>query len=236
MNPQSKPCSNCKQNFTIESDDFAFYEKIKVPPPTFCPECRMKRRMIWRNVRSLYRRECGLCKKVLISMYKDDGVDVYCNECYFSDKWDAYSYGRDIDYSIPILSQLKDLFNKVPRIYAYKLGTNINSDYVNFSKDNKNAYLSYSVISCEDVAYSESIDNSKNSLDSYAVNKLDGCYWNIDSEGNYNTHFSVKSQICIDSYFLYDCVNCQNCCMSSNLRNAQYYFKNHKLNKEEYNK
>ncbi len=30
-----KTCQNCKQNFTIESEDFVFYEKIDVPPPTF---------------------------------------------------------------------------------------------------------------------------------------------------------------------------------------------------------
>ena len=36
MNPETKNCQNCKKDFTIESEDFAFYEKIKVPPPTWC--------------------------------------------------------------------------------------------------------------------------------------------------------------------------------------------------------
>ncbi|KKQ23775.1 MAG: hypothetical protein A3G45_02270 [Candidatus Staskawiczbacteria bacterium RIFCSPLOWO2_12_FULL_37_15] len=35
-----KNCQNCKKDFTIEPDDFAFYEKIKVPPPVNCPRCR----------------------------------------------------------------------------------------------------------------------------------------------------------------------------------------------------
>jgi len=43
---ETKNCQNCKKDFTIEQDDFSFYEKIKVPPPTFCPECRYKRRII----------------------------------------------------------------------------------------------------------------------------------------------------------------------------------------------
>jgi hypothetical protein len=38
--PQNVICQNCKKDFTIELDDFRFYEKIKVPPPTFCPEYR----------------------------------------------------------------------------------------------------------------------------------------------------------------------------------------------------
>ena len=29
MNPETKNCQNCKKDFTIESEDFAFYEKLK---------------------------------------------------------------------------------------------------------------------------------------------------------------------------------------------------------------
>ena len=55
---ENKICQNCKKYFVIESEDFNFYEKIKVPAPTFCPECRMQRRMAWRNERTLYKRKC----------------------------------------------------------------------------------------------------------------------------------------------------------------------------------
>ncbi len=233
---ENKICQNCKGDFTIDPEDFVFYDKIKVPAPTFCPECRMVRRMIWRNVRSLFRRNCGSCGQVIISMYKDDGVPVCCTDCYFGEKYDFLSYAKDYDFSKLFFSQLKELFNTVPRYFAYKSGTLVNSDYTNFTVDNKNSYLSYSIVGCEDILYSEVIDKSKNSMDCYAVVKVDGCYGNIDCDGNYNTHYAVKSQSCIDSYFLYDCANCQNCCLSSNLRNQQYYFNNQKLSKEEYKK
>ena len=35
---ETKTCQNCKNDFIIEPDDFSFYEKMKVPAPTFCPE------------------------------------------------------------------------------------------------------------------------------------------------------------------------------------------------------
>ena len=54
MEQEIKVCQNCKKDFTIEPDDFAFYEKIKVPAPTFCPECRLQRRLAFRNERALY--------------------------------------------------------------------------------------------------------------------------------------------------------------------------------------
>ncbi|PIR68730.1 hypothetical protein COU48_02340, partial [Candidatus Nomurabacteria bacterium CG10_big_fil_rev_8_21_14_0_10_03_31_7] len=69
MQSETKNCQNCKKNFTIEKEDFNFYEKMKVPPPTFCPECRSQRRMTSRNERVLYKAVCDLCKKNIISMY-----------------------------------------------------------------------------------------------------------------------------------------------------------------------
>ena len=136
MKNEIRNCQNCKKDFVIKSDDFLFYEKIKVPPPTFCPECRMIRRMIWRNMRALYKRECGLCKKSLISMYSDN-VPVYCNECWYGDKWDSFSYGKEYDFSKPFFIQLKELFQIVPRLYRFAYRNLINSDFINFARDDK---------------------------------------------------------------------------------------------------
>ena len=235
MKNETKNCQNCKKDFVIEQEDFNFYEKIKVPPPTFCPECRMIRKMIWRNTRSLYKRSCGLCEKSLISMYSDkDEAPVYCSECWNGGHWDQLKNSKDYNFSKSFFEQLRKLFKMNPRFYAYKLGNLINSEFTNFSKDNKNTYLAYSVTDSENVIYSEIIDYSNNSLDCYAVNKVDGCYYNVDCESNYNTHYAIESNNCIDSYFIYNCINCNNCFLSSNLRNQQYYFNNKKLSKEEY--
>lgn len=46
MNIETRICQNCQQNFTIEPEDFEFYAKIKVPAPTWCPECRQKKKMV----------------------------------------------------------------------------------------------------------------------------------------------------------------------------------------------
>lgn len=92
MNSETRNCQNCKNDFTIESDDFLFYKKIKVPPPTFCPECRMKRRMIWRNERILYRINCDLCGKNTLTTFNSP-YKIYCHSCWWSDKWSPKDYG-----------------------------------------------------------------------------------------------------------------------------------------------
>ena len=42
MKVETKICQNCKKDFIIEPEDFNFYEKIKVPLPTFCADCAIR--------------------------------------------------------------------------------------------------------------------------------------------------------------------------------------------------
>ncbi|MEK7482324.1 MAG: hypothetical protein AAB620_00835, partial [Patescibacteria group bacterium] len=116
MPNETKICQNCKQDFIIEPADFDFYNKIKVPPPTFCPECRMQRRFIFRNERVLYKRECDLCDRAVISIYPlKTEFPVYCLSCWWSDKWDASAYFKKIDFTRPLLEQMIELRKIVPR-------------------------------------------------------------------------------------------------------------------------
>src|SRR3989344_9506785 len=99
MKPEIKNCQNCRGDFVIESDDFNFYEKIKVPPPTWCPECRMKRRMVFRNERKLFRQKNALTGGKLLSLYPpESGYTIYDDKDWWSqDKWDPLSFGMDFD-------------------------------------------------------------------------------------------------------------------------------------------
>src|SRR3989339_1862788 len=189
MKPETKSCQNCKNNFTVESEDFLFYEKIKVPPPTFCPECRFKRRLMWRNNRSLYSRVCGLCSKKLVSYMKDDGVPVYCLSCYPSDNWDQFAHAQEVDFSKSFFEQFKELLQKQPRVAQMVYGSVVNCDYSNSVVDGKNLYLTFSSMSSENIFYSENVDKSKDCFDCLSVQELSQCSWNVNSEKNYNSHY-----------------------------------------------
>jgi hypothetical protein len=159
-----------------------------------------------------------------------------CNECWNGDDWDQYENGKDIDWNKSLFSQIYELFRLQPRVFRYGVGNNINSDYANSVVNSKDVYLSFSVLDSENVMFSENADVCKNLADSLYVSKMDKCYWNVDCTENYNCHFMLESQKNIDSWFLYDCSNCQNCCMSSNLRNKSFVFRNRQLSKDQYNK
>ncbi|KKT18758.1 MAG: hypothetical protein UW07_C0002G0016 [Candidatus Nomurabacteria bacterium GW2011_GWF2_43_8] len=236
MDQETRTCQNCKKDFTIEIEDFNFYEKIKVPPPTFCSECRLIRRLCWRNERSLYKRTCNLCHKRIISMYdKDVSFPVYCPECWKSDAWDPLQYGQDYDFTKPFFEQWRELFLKVPRQSAWHTGNCIDCEYANFIQDVKNVYLAYSVIwKSEDVYYSSNTDISKNIIDSYNVAQSELIYEGIGSSKNYNCQYCYWSSNCVDSSFLLDCINCQHCFGCVNLRSKNYCIWNKQYSPEEY--
>ena len=100
MEQEIKKCQNCKKEFTIEPEDFNFYEKIKVPPPTFCPECRLQQRMIFRNERTLYKRKCDAPGHFedIISLFPGElNQKVYDHNYWWSDGWDAM-----FSFSLPL--------------------------------------------------------------------------------------------------------------------------------------
>jgi len=233
MKSENKICQNCHNDFTIEPDDFTFYEKIKVPPPTFCPECRLQRRFIWRNEATLYKRKCDLCDKNIItnnSLFNK--FPIYCNSCWYGDKWDAIIYGKDCDFSKPLFIRWKELMDITPSINLWGL-TNINSDYSIYTGYSKNIYLSNATNS-EDIAYSRLVDRSKNIVDSYYVLNSEFCYENFTTRKIYNSSFLNNCNDCIDSHFLFDCKNCSNCFMCFNLRNKNFHIRNIKYSREEY--
>src|SRR3989339_1946330 len=83
----SATCQNCKQNFTIEPEDFSFYEKIKVPPPTWSPPCRFQRRAIFRNERKLFRNKDAVTGKPILSLYPiESGFPIYEDTYWAGDK------------------------------------------------------------------------------------------------------------------------------------------------------
>lgn len=236
MPPETKTCQNCKSSFTIEPDDFNFYEKIKVTPPTWCPECRQRRRYAWRNERTLYHRTCDLCGKKIISMYSSNKpFKVYCTECWWSDKWDPKEYGRDFDFSKNFFDQWRELQLIVPRISLLNKN-NVNSEYTHHSSNNKNCYFSFSIFEAEDILYStNAFFSCKDCVDCYHIE--DGnqfLYECVDAYKSYRCSNSFVIRDCNECLYCYDCRGCTNCFLSSNLRNKSYCIENQPYTKGEY--
>ncbi len=236
MQQETKTCQNCKKEFTIEPDDFAFYEKIKVPAPTFCPECRQIRRMVFRNERTLYKRKCeapGHSEETFSVFSPDNPQKVYCHKAWWGDSWDGITFGRDYDFKKPFFSQIQELWREVPDIAVLNINP-VNSDYCSITEGNKNCYLVVGGDFNENTNYSAFIFNSKECAD---------CYWDTKCEQNYETvdclnctklKYSRYCEGCYDSSFLFNCKNCHDCLGCVNLSNKAHCLFNEQLSKEEY--
>ncbi|MGC9603318.1 MAG: hypothetical protein ABSF47_02510 [Minisyncoccia bacterium] len=234
MTSETRNCQNCKQNFVIESDDFDFYEKMKVPAPTFCPDCRLVRKLIWRNERVLYRRECDLCNKSVISIYpKESPLKVYCHDCWWGDKWDPQVYAAKFNPSKPFFEQYRTLVESVPVINLFNTNP-VNSEYCNYASNSKNCYLFVGGRECENILYANRVFSSKDSIDLYDANKLELSYEAIQCKNCNRLFFGQLCTDCNDSWFLYDCRGCQNCFGCANLRGQQYHIWNQPYQKEDY--
>ncbi len=229
-----KQCQQCSKSYIITPEDKAFYEKMSVPEPKLCPECRDQRRLVWRNERSLYARACDLCKKPIISLYPADSpYTIYCYECYYSDKWNALDYAQEIDFARPFFEQFKELQLKVPRIYAFMVD-NENCDYTNGTQQCKDCYMIFASDHNEDCFYSYGIFSSTSTVDSSNGKNNELAFETIGCTNCFNVRYSMDSHNCNSAAFLIDSKGSSDCFMSSGLRNQKFVWRNTQLTEAEF--
>lgn len=233
-----KQCQNCQKHFPIDADDVSFYEKIKVPPPTWCVQCRLQRRLSFRNERHLYHRNCAAPghSESLVSTYSPNkALTIFDQKAWWGDDYDPMQYGHAYDFSRPFFEQFGRLIRAVP--YPALINANsVNSDYCNFTTDNKNCYLVFGGDYNEDCAYSTFNFYSKDSQDLYFVDRCELCYELTDSARCYRVAYGRYLNDCTNSMFLYNCTGCSDCFGCVNLKNKSYCWFNEQLSKEEYKK
>ncbi|NQV00840.1 MAG: hypothetical protein HQ537_01845 [Parcubacteria group bacterium] len=231
---KSKTCQNCKAKFIIEPEDFEFYKKIDVPEPTFCPDCRMQRRMASWNERKLYKRNCDLCKKPTITIYSPDKpFKVYCSKCWWSDKWDAMKYGKNYNFSKSFFQQFYQLQQEVPVVNLLNTHSQ-NSEYCHDFLYGKDCYLSFLGGISENCSYATWFADDKDCMDIYRVLDSELCYFSIGCSRCYKLFFSQDCSECHSSAFLFNCRNCENCFGCVNLRHKKYHIFNRPYKKEKY--
>lgn len=241
-----KVCKQCSSKFMVTDDDLKFYdkisltivgEKLSIPAPDFCTQCRQQQILALRNEMALYHRKCDLCNASIISMFPGvSRVKVYCKKCWWGDKWNPLDYGKDFDFSRPFFEQFNELIETVPFGHLIIGGEVENCDYTNYLMTSKNCYLISSSDYDEDCYYSTYIFRSKNCFDCLFVNDSELLCQCIDSNNCYSSAFLQDCQNVSNSYFCYDCKSCQNCIGCVGLRNKKYHIMDEKYSQEEFEK
>ncbi|MCX6733361.1 MAG: hypothetical protein NTX63_00950 [Candidatus Peregrinibacteria bacterium] len=238
-------CKKCNSSFEIIESDLAFLDKVApafngikygINPPTLCPDCRQIRRLTHVNEINLYKRKCDKTGKDILSNYHSSQPHtVYNQEYWWSDDWDALSYGKEYDFSKPFFQQINELFLQVPRPSLFTgFRYDENCDYTNYAGKNKNCYLIFDADYNRDTYYSYSANHDTNCIDGYRTRESELCYESVDCKNCYNCDYIFNSVQCNDSAFLDNCEGCKNCFMSCNQQHKQYFINNRQGTKEEY--
>jgi len=227
----------------VAEEDLIFYDQISpvftgqkyvVPPPRLCPRCRLQRRMAFRNERKLYSRKSDLSGRPIITNYSPDkAYKVYDQEEWWSDQWDAMSYGKDFDFNRTFTEQFDELMHAVPHISLINKGCE-NSYYTNFALYQKNCYLIFGSGNAEDCLYGKYVVGSKDCVDSLALYSSELCYEGVASDNCYQCRYFTNSRNCTDSLMIDNCLSCKNCIGCFGLVNKEYYYFNQFVGKEKF--
>lgn len=237
MNSQAKICQNCQQGFSIETEDPLFYEKIKVPPPTFCSQCRLQRKFIFRNYHNFSKRKCNLCGRDVISNYPlGDTYKIYCQKCWWGDSWDPFDYSRELDFFQPFFNQFRSLEKAVPVISLMNDNgaRSVNCEYTYDFAEGKNCYLVFTCWNVENSFYCYHTNYVKELADCLGTHNSQLLYQAVRCDRCYSSTFLSYCKGSQDCHFSYDLKNCSHCFLSANLRNKSYYIFNQPHSKEDY--
>src|SRR3989344_7533843 len=206
---ENKICEHCNSEFTILAEEFSLYQKVDIEPSGLCFSCRTRHLFSFWYFGKFRKGKSDLSGESLITVLPEQPrYPIYALHEWHSDKWDPMTYGQDYDSSRSFFEQLKELQEKVPR--PHQLGAqNTGCDWCEDVWRSKNCYLSRSMLKCENLYYSYRNLDVKNSIDVCICFNSELCYECSECHNSYHLFYSKHSRDCIDSYFLYDCRNCQ---------------------------
>lgn len=237
--PHERVCKQCGLNFQIETEDIEFLKKLRVPPPTLCPRCRLQRRAAYRaNVRPIFHKKIcsapGHTEEVLTYLHEKSATIVYDDDYYRSDEWEPFSFGISYTPDSSFFEQFAKLTSTVPRQTLGKDPNHVNCKYVLGGKSAKNCYYVVTPYFSENLQYGTNGLYSKDSIAFFDLDYSENCYSCVNVARCFDCKFSINSSDCVSSSFIFDCKNCFDCFGATNLRNGRYVFFNEQLSKEEY--
>lgn len=229
---QSK-CQNCFIDYEISQEDTAFYSSQNLPYPTFCPDCRFKRRLSWINVKTLYKWPDGN-----ISIYHPSSqYNLVSDIEWWDDKVDPTAYGQDYDFDKDFFTQFAKLLKSAPLPHLHRSYSSLeNSDYCNAATNLKDCYMLACADNNQDCLYSMWIENCRSCCDVLFANTCELCFECVNIKNCYNCRYSEDCDTSTDLLFCRDCVGCKNCFGCNGLRQKEYCIFNKQYSKEDYQK
>ncbi|MFH0769786.1 MAG: hypothetical protein V1926_00225 [Candidatus Peregrinibacteria bacterium] len=236
-------CAMTGQSFTVTDEELAFLRQVSpviadktflIPPPQLCPDCRQQRRLTYRNERTFYRRTCSQCGRNILALYPADApCPVFCDTCYWGDRWDPLQYGFPFDPSQPFFTQFAVLQRTVPHLFFSSTNSE-NSEYCNHVSFMKNCYLVHGSMHSQNCYYSTRAFRCSDCMDCLFINDCELCYECVNCDECYDVRHAYHCQGCHTSCWIQHCHASRDLLFCVNRRQAQYQILNQQKTRGEY--
>lgn len=207
-------CRISWKEFIISDHELALLEKlaptiggknIPIPPPTLCPEERIRRRCQWKNYFILSKGICGSTGKPIISTFpKDSGFSVYSQPEWWKFEWNPFDSWKDIDLTKSVSEQFYSILQHTPQVALdndYK--ELINSDYINGNGQAKDCYLISGSANAERCLYWYFIFDSSDIVNSNYISSSENCSHSNHLSRCYNIHYGFDVNDTRDSRYVF---------------------------------
>lgn len=227
-------CNSCSKPFELNSIQRTFLDRQILPYPVQCSDCRLQKRLMFRNERALFRRSCSYSGKNILSIYpQETKFPVYDHQIWWGDEWSGLDYGRPFDFSRTFFDQFAELFNAVPRRNLIFFN-NENSDYTNMCSYLKDCYLLFASDSCRACYNSSYLQGCEDCVDCLLGSNSQLCINCVDMHGCYACVHSRHIRNCHDCIFCSDCIGSSDCIFSAGLRNCRFHIFNREVSESEF--
>lgn len=227
-------CELTTNRFEVSKEENDIYSYFDLPIPTYCPEERLRKRLMFRGKHQFFWANCHATGQRLLSIYPSScNFPVIGIEHWGSKSLDAIQFGIEYDCRLGFFDQLLRLWMKVPRPVC-SLSQVIDVRAVHNAFDVKRSFLVFDAHHIENCCYCVGVWESKNCVDCLNIYGCAFCYECVDCHQCFRLRWSEHCVDCRDSYFLNNCYGCNCCIFCSNLRDKQYCVFNEQVSPEQY--
>lgn len=235
-NSNSRQCIRSGASFSVSPLEERLRSTLGAPAPLEHPRERARRLAAFNNYFNLYNGVCAATGEKLIQMFRPNSVHpVFSTPYWWSDSWDATSYGRPYDFSQHLFAQMRQLLNDVPQpALSVNYATNEDCAFVNGMSFSKSCYLCFLCVHCQDCTYCSSTWRSSDCVDCSSTYDSELCYDCVFATKCYDLRHAFNCSHCSQSAFLRNCIGCHECFGCTNMRQARYCFFNEQLSESSY--
>jgi hypothetical protein len=236
MSLDQRTCRITGATFQLTELERELLEKFHVPPPTVCPAERMRTLCAFNNYLNLFHGTCAATGQPILQVYRPNvSFPVYSVPYWWSDAWDASTFGRPFDFTRGFFDQMLELRNCVPQpALSVNYATLENCDFVNGCSFSKNCYLCFLCIECQDCHYCFDIRRSRDCIDCSSCYDSELCYDSTFLFNCYDIRSSFNCRDCSSCVFLRDCNGCRDCYGCFGLTGQRFCYLNQQLTEAEY--